>query len=75
MNLIRKISVNIDNKNVMHYQVESKVFGGNKIVSDIIEKDEKFFDIYVKEVDTNVKTIWKSFNCNNVIHIEYDTEN
>lgn len=74
MSLIRKVTVNIDNQNVMHYQANSKVLGGSKLVSDIIERD-KFFDVYVKEIDTNIKTIWKSFNSNNVIHIEYDTEN
>lgn len=76
MNLIRKISVRIDNSNTMHYQVNSKVFSGNKIVSDII-KEGKFFDIYVKDLDEaerNIKMIWKSFNVDSVVHIEYNTE-
>ena len=63
----------MDNNNIMHYQVDSNVFGGYGIVSDII-KEEMFFDIYVKEIDSDVKAIWKSFNISNVIHIEYYTQ-
>jgi hypothetical protein len=73
MNIIRKITIKIDKDNVMHYQTNSKVFGGSKTVSDIIKKD-KFFDIYVKEVDSNMTMIWKSFSQDSVQHIEYETE-
>jgi hypothetical protein len=73
MSLVRKLSVKIDNNNIMHYQIGSSVFHGSKTVSDII-KNEEFFDIYVKELNSDLKTIWKSFNLSNVIHIEYDTE-
>ena len=73
MSLVRKISVKIDNNSIMHYQIKSLVFGGSKVVSDIIKEGE-FFDIYVREIDSDVKAIWKSFNVSNVIHIEYDTE-
>ena len=37
-------------------------------------KEEMFFDIYVKEIDSDVKAIWKSFNISNVVHIEYYTQ-
>ena len=73
MSLVRKISVKMDNNNIMHYQVDSSVFGGSGVVSDII-KEGMFFDIYVKEIDSDVKAIWKSFNISNVIHIEYYTQ-
>jgi hypothetical protein len=73
MSLIRKITIKIDKDNVMHYQVGSKVFGGAKIVSDII-REGKFFDIYVREADSEVKMIWKSFNVDSVEHIEYETD-
>lgn len=73
MNLIRKITIKIDKDSVMHYQIGSKVFGGSKIVSDII-KEGKFFDIYVREADSEVKMIWKSFNSDSILHIEYETD-
>lgn len=63
----------MDNNNIMHYQVNSNVFSGSGVVSDII-KEDMFFDIYVKEIDSDVKAIWKSFNLSNVIHIEYYTQ-
>jgi hypothetical protein len=73
MSLVRKVTIRIDKDSVMHYQVGSKVFYGSKVVSDII-KEEKFFDIYVREADSEVKMIWKSFNIDSVIHIEYETD-
>ena len=73
MSLVRKISIKIDKDNVLHYQINSKTFGGSKIVSDII-KEGKFFDIYVREADSEVKMIWKSFSLDSVVHIEYETD-
>jgi len=73
MNLIRKITVKIDKDSVMHYQVGSKVFNGARKVSDILNEG-KFFDIYVREADSEIKMIWKSFNVDSIIHIEYETD-
>lgn len=73
MNLIRKITVKIDKDSVMHYQVGSKVFSGTRNVSDILNEG-KFFDIYVREADSEIKMIWKSFNVDSIIHIEYETD-
>lgn len=73
MNLIRKITVKIDKDSVMHYQVGSKVFSGTRKVSDILNEG-KFFDIYVREADSEIKMIWKSFNVDSIIHIEYETD-
>lgn len=73
MSLIRKLTIKIDKDNVMHYQIGSKVFGGSKIVSDII-KENKFFDIYVRESDSSAVMKWKSFNQDSIIHIEYETD-
>jgi len=57
----------------MHYQVGSKVFNGARKVSDILNEG-KFFDIYVREADSEIKMIWKSFNVDSIIHIEYETD-
>lgn len=57
----------------MHYQVGSKVFSGTRNVSDILNEG-KFFDIYVREADSEIKMIWKSFNVDSIIHIEYETD-
>jgi hypothetical protein len=73
MSLIRKVTIKIDKDNVLHYQIGSKTFGGAKVVSDIIN-GEKFFDIYVREADSEVKMIWKSFSLDSVVHIEYETD-
>jgi hypothetical protein len=73
MSLVRKVTIKIDKDNVLHYQIGSKVFGGSKVVSDII-KEGKFFDIYVREADSDIKMIWKSFSVESIVHIEYETD-
>ncbi len=69
--LIRKISIGKDYKNEsMHYSVGQEVYGGHKI-SNIIEEDEGY-DIYIQK-DKDV-IIWKNFNKNMAISVEYNLE-
>ena len=69
--LIRKISVGKDYKNEsMHYSVGQEVYGGHKIC-DIIEEDEGY-DIYIQKNKDVI--IWKNFNKNMAISVEYNLE-
>lgn len=71
MNLIRKISIGKDYKNeAMHYSVGQEVYGGH-IISDIIEKEEKFV-IFIEK--NNEVLPWKDFNKNMAIAVEYNLE-
>jgi len=71
MNLIRKISIGKDYKNeAMHYSVGQEVYGGH-IISDIIEKEEKFV-IFIEKNDEVLP--WKDFNKNMAIAVEYNLE-
>tara|TARA_R100000951_G_C2592767_1_gene165588 strand:+ start:127 stop:351 length:225 start_codon:yes stop_codon:yes gene_type:complete len=67
--LIRKISIGTDYKvNAMHYSVGQEVYGGHVIV-DIKEEDTQY-NVYIKRND-EIK-LWKSFNKNMGISIEYN---
>ena len=69
--LIRKISIGKDYKNeAMHYSVGQEVYGGHKIYN-IIEEDEGY-DIYIKKNEDVI--IWKNFNKNMAISVEYNLE-
>lgn len=69
MGLIRKISIGTDYKvNAMHYSVGQEVYGGHVIV-DINEADTQY-NVYIKRGD-EIK-LWKSFNKNMGISIEYN---
>jgi hypothetical protein len=71
MNLIRKISIGKDYKNeAMHYSVGQEVYGGH-IISDIIEKEEKFV-IFIEK--NNEVLPWKDFNKNMAIAVEYNLQ-
>lgn len=71
MNLIRKISIGQNYKNdAMHYSVGQEVYG-NHIISDIIEKEDKY-NIYIKKNEEVL--LWKSFNKNMGISIEYNLD-
>ena len=66
--LIRKISIGKDYKNEsMHYSVGQEVYGGHKI----IEEDEGY-DIYIQKNKDVI--IWKNFNKNMAISVEYNLE-
>ena len=69
--LIRKISIGKDYKSEsMHYSVCQEVYGGHRIC-DIVEEEEGY-DIFIKK--NNDVIIWKNFNKNMAISVEYNLE-
>jgi len=69
--LIRKISIGKDYKNeAMHYSVSQEVYGGHTIC-DIIEEDDKYSIYIKKEKDV---LIWKDFNKNMAVSVEYNLQ-
>lgn len=71
MELIRKISIGKDYKNdAMHYSVNQEVYGGH-IIKNIIEEENKY-SIYIEK--NNELMLWKEFNKNMAIAVEYDLE-
>ena len=69
--LIRKISIGKDYKSEsMHYSVGQEVYGGHRIC-DIIEGKEGY-DIFIKKNKDVI--IWKNFNKNMAISVEYNLE-
>ena len=69
--LIRKISIGKDYKNeAMHYSVGQEVYGGHTIC-DIIEQDDKYSIYIKKEKDV---LIWKDFNKNMAVSVEYNLQ-
>ena len=69
--LIRKISIGKDYKNeAMHYSVGQEVYGGHTIC-DIIEKEDKYSIYIKKEKDV---LIWKDFNKNMAVSVEYNLQ-
>jgi hypothetical protein len=71
MKLIRKISIGRDYKdNAMHYQIGQEVYG-NHVITDILEK-ESDYEIYIKK--NKEILLWKSFNKNMGISVEYNLD-
>ena len=69
--LIRKISIGKDYKNeAMHYSVGQEVYGGHTICN-IIEEDDKYSVYIKKEKDV---LIWKDFNKNMAVSVEYNLQ-
>jgi len=69
--LIRKISIGKDYKNeAMHYSVGQEVYGGHTIC-DIIEQETKY-SIYIKKAKEVL--IWKDFNKNMAVSVEYNLQ-
>jgi hypothetical protein len=69
MQVIRKISIGKDYKNdAMHYSVGQEVYGGHTIVN-ILEEESKY-SIYIQKGD--LVMLWKDFNKNMAVSIEYD---
>lgn len=69
---IRKISVGADYKTAMHYIVGQDILGGNYKINTIY-KDEvsDSFKIWIEDNDS-VIVLWKEFNKNMPISIEYN---
>ena len=71
MSLVRKISIGRDYKNdAMHYSIGQEVYGGH-IIDNIIEEENKY-SIYIK--NNNELIVWKDFNKNMAIAVEYNLE-
>ena len=71
MKLIRKISIVRDYKdNAMHYQIGQEVYG-NHVITNILEKDTDY-EIYIKK--NKEVLLWKSFNKNMGISVEYNLD-
>jgi|TARA_B110000977_G_scaffold193743_1_gene269175 hypothetical protein len=71
VSLVRKISIGRDYKNdAMHYSVGQEVYGGH-IIDNIIEEENKY-SIYIKK--NNELILWKDFNKNMAIAVEYNLE-
>jgi hypothetical protein len=69
--LIRKITIGREYKeDAMHYSVGQNVYGGHTIC-DIIEAKDKY-SIYIKKKDDVL--LWKDFNKNMGISVEYNLE-
>ena len=69
--LIRKISIGKDYKNeAMHYSVGQEVYGGHTIC-DILEEETKY-SIYIRKGKDVL--IWKDFNKNMAVYVEYNLE-
>lgn len=70
-NIIRKISIGADYKNdAMHYSVGQEVYGGHIISHILLEEKDSSYNIYIKK--NNEVLVWKKFNSNMAISIEYD---
>lgn len=70
---IRKIAVGQDYKNhAMHYIVGQKVLSGYQIQA-IIEKDKEF-SVWAQSDQTKEIVLWKRFNSNMPISIEYNID-
>lgn len=70
-NIIRKISIGADYKNdAMHYSVGQEVYGGHIISHILLEEKDSSYNIYIKKNDEVL--VWKKFNSNMAISIEYD---
>jgi hypothetical protein len=69
---IRKISVGADYKNSsMHYVKSQKILNGSHEILHIAFEDN-CYKIYIKPVDDDISYLWKSFNENMPICIEYN---
>lgn len=68
--IIRKISIGADYKNnAMHYIVGQDVLGGNYQIFEIIKTTDYIFIYIIKDKEI---FMWKSFNYNMPISIEYN---
>jgi len=71
MKIIRKIRIGRDYKeNSIHYQIGQEVYG-NHVIANILEKDTDY-EIYIKK--NKEILLWKSFNKNMGISIEYNLD-
>jgi len=69
--VIRKISIGADYKNeAMHYATGQEVYGKH-VISDILFKaEDQSYNIYITK--NNEVLLWKKFNSNMAVSVEYD---
>lgn len=68
---IRKISIGADYKSSMHYLMGQEVLGGRYIIHDIqYDAKEQSYKIYVEK--SKEVFLWKSFNSNMPVSVEYN---
>jgi len=71
--IIRKISIGSDYKNdAMHYSVGQQVYGGHTIANIVLNDNDNSYSIFIKKDDEVL--LWKNFNKNMSISVEYDLE-
>ena len=71
--VIRKISIGSDYKNdAMHYSVGQQVYGGHEIAYILFNEKDSSYNIHIKK--NNEVLLWKKFNKNMAVSIEYDLE-
>ena len=69
--IIRKISVGSDYKSAMHYLVGQEVLGGNHTIHLIDYNDDTgTYVIYIQKEDEVF--LWKEFNANIPVSVEYN---
>ena len=72
-NIIRKLSIGSDYKNdAMHYAVGQQVYGGHEISHILHHEEKNSYSIYIKK--NQEVMLWKNFNCNMAISVEYDLQ-
>lgn len=68
---IRKISIGADYKSSMHYLMGQEVLGARYIIHDIqYDADGQSYKIYVEK--NKEVFLWKSFNSNMPVSVEYN---
>jgi|TARA_B110000503_G_C6881422_1_gene302873 hypothetical protein len=71
MPIIRKISIGQDYKNeAMHYSLGQPVYGNHDICDILFNEDENSYSIFITKNDEVL--LWKKFNENMAISVEYD---
>ena len=72
-NNIRKISIGSDYKNdAMHYSVGQEVYGGHVISCILHNEKDNSYAVWIEKGDELL--VWKKFNSNMAISVEYDLE-
>tara|TARA_R110000823_G_C15923293_1_gene498849 strand:- start:1418 stop:1645 length:228 start_codon:yes stop_codon:yes gene_type:complete len=70
---IRKISIGTDFKASMHYIIGQEVLNGNYVIHLIkFNSKNSSYKLYIEESTGDVVVLWKEFNSNLPITIEYN---
>ena len=70
---VRKISIGTDFKTAMHYLVGQSVLGDSYVIHLIkFNPTNSSYKLYIEEAQGDVVVLWKEFNSNLPITIEYN---